>query len=225
MKILVVIPARAGSKGIKGKCTRVLCGKPLWKYALENALSLKQEVDIVVTTDIKSLLSDLYEGGYRIMQRKPELCEDHVPLAPVLYDAVIRTEFAYEIKYDIVIMLQPTSPTLRAETLQAALSLFTRKKINTMLSAKQDNSLCYFWAEGRYILFQNNRINRQFNFKSLYFETGGFFITSRKNITENNFIDNPDLWLLSKDEAIDIDDEYDWMCAEAVLKKRNPIRI
>ncbi len=89
-KILVVIPARGGSKGIPRKNIRLLDGKPLIAYSIEIAKASAYVDDIVVTTDDSeiALLSEKF--GASVIRRSEELARDDIPLDPVIHDAVIR---------------------------------------------------------------------------------------------------------------------------------------
>ena len=123
-KILVVIPARGGSKGIPRKNIRLLDGKPLIAYSIEIAKASAYVDDIVVTTDDSeiALLSEKF--GASVIRRSEELARDDIPLDPVIHDAVIRKEKLAFDEYDIVITLQPTSPLLKTSTLDGAIEKF-----------------------------------------------------------------------------------------------------
>ena len=123
-KILVVIPARGGSKGIPRKNIRLLDGKPLIAYSIEIAKASAYVDDVVVTTDDSeiALLSEKF--GASVIRRSEELARDDIPLDPVIHDAVVRKEKLAFDEYDIVITLQPTSPLLKTSTLDGAIEKF-----------------------------------------------------------------------------------------------------
>ena len=106
MKILAVIPARAGSKGIPNKNIRILNNKPLISYSIENARNSKYITDIVVTTDSDIVRVIAAQMGVDSIERKPELCGDDITLDSVIYDAIPKKP-----KWDFIITMQPTSPT------------------------------------------------------------------------------------------------------------------
>ena len=91
MKTLIVIPARGGSKRIPRKNVRIMCGKPLIVYSIENAKSLRQDfdVDVCVSTDDEELLSIVMKRGVDVIRRPIELATDKVTLYPVIYHAVL----------------------------------------------------------------------------------------------------------------------------------------
>ena len=85
MRILALIPARGGSKGIPKKNLRLMNGKPLIAYAIENAKKSKYIKDVFVTTDSKEIeeVSKVY--GAAVIKRDNELSSDLVTLDPVIY--------------------------------------------------------------------------------------------------------------------------------------------
>ena len=103
MKIVAVIPARGGSKGIPNKNIRLLNGKPMIYYAIDNALKSKYISDVIVTSDSKEIQLIAKQMGVSFKNRSLQLCNDEVTLDQVVYDTI------KENKYDIVITLQPTS--------------------------------------------------------------------------------------------------------------------
>lgn len=86
-KILAVIPARAGSKGIPNKNVRIVSGRPLVYYAIRNALDSEMVTDVVVTTDSDQVRIIAEQMGVRVRMRSPELCADGVALDAVVWDA------------------------------------------------------------------------------------------------------------------------------------------
>ena len=90
MKILVVIPARGGSKRIPRKNVRLLCGRPLILYSVENAWKLSKEydTDVVVSTDDEELARIVEKRGMEVVRRGENLSSDKVTLDPVIFDAM-----------------------------------------------------------------------------------------------------------------------------------------
>ena len=117
MKILAVIPARAGSKGIPNKNLRIVGRHPLVYYAIHTAQQSAYITDIVVTTDSAEVAIIAAQMGVSVRRRAEHLCGDAVTLDAVVDDAVDRS-----IAWDYVITFQPTSPTLTVKTLDAAIS-------------------------------------------------------------------------------------------------------
>ena len=108
MKILAVIPARAGSKGIPNKNIRIIGGHPLIYYSIKNALKSKMITDVIVSTDSPEVKIIAEQMGAKIKWRDASLCGDAVTLDAVVADAVPINEH-----WDYIVTMQPTSPTLR----------------------------------------------------------------------------------------------------------------
>jgi len=123
-RILVVIPARGGSKGIPRKNIRLLNNKPLIYYSINIAKSSEYVDDVLVTTDDSEIALLAEKFGVNVIKRSEELSGDEVPLDPVIYDAMIKQERTTHREYDIIITIQPTSPLLKTDTLNKAIQKF-----------------------------------------------------------------------------------------------------
>ncbi len=221
-KILVVIPARGGSKGIPRKNIRLLNNKPLISYSIDIAKSSEYVDDVVVTTDDSeiALLSEKF--GASVIRRSEELAGDEVPLDPVIYDAMIQKEKLAFDEYDIVITLQPTSPLLKTSTLDKAIEKFDDFAIDSVLSVVDDRHLSWGYDESNERYFPNyiERKNRQYLPKD-FRETGAILATRRHFVHEDSRLGtNIDLIEVSRQESVDIDNYEDWWIAENYLQKK-----
>ena len=221
-KILVVIPARGGSKGIPRKNIRLLNHKPLISYAINIAQSSEYVDDVVVTTDDSeiALLSEKF--GASVVRRSDELAGDDVPLDPVVYDAMVQKEKLAFDEYDIVITLQPTSPLLKTSTLDMAIEKFEDFAVDSVLSVVDDRHLSWGFDEKNERYFPNyiERKNRQYLPKD-FRETGAILATRRNFVHEDSRLGtNLDLIEVSRQESVDIDNYEDWWIAENYLQKK-----
>lgn len=111
MKLLTIIPARAGSKGIPGKNRQMIYGKPLLAWTIECALATPDLERIVVSSDDEEIvaLAAAYPGI--TAQRRPEhLAQDTTPITEVIEHVLREEEAAGQGTYDAVLLLQPTAP-------------------------------------------------------------------------------------------------------------------
>lgn len=221
-KILVVIPARGGSKGIPRKNIRLLNNRPLISYSIDIAKSSQYVDDVVVTTDDSeiALLSEKF--GASVIRRSDELAGDEVPLDPVIYDAVVQKEKLAFDEYDIVITLQPTSPLLKTSTLDSAIEKFEDFAIDSVLSVVDDRHLSWGYDENNQRYFPNyiERKNRQYLPKE-FRETGAILATRRQFVHNDSRLGtNLDLIEVSRQESVDIDNYEDWWIAENYLQKK-----
>jgi CMP-N-acetylneuraminic acid synthetase len=111
MKVLAIIPARGGSKGVPGKNIRLVHGKPLIAWTIECALASRGLERIVVSSDDDAILA-VVQGYAGILARKrpPELARDDTPIVPVIAHALAREEADGGGPYDAILLLQPTAP-------------------------------------------------------------------------------------------------------------------
>ena len=221
-KILVVIPARGGSKGIPRKNIRLLDSKPLISYSIDIAKSSEYVDDVVVTTDDSeiALLSEKF--GASVIRRSEELSGDDVPLDPVVYDAMVKKEKLALDEYDIVITLQPTSPLLKPETLDRAIEKFEDFGVDSVISVVDDRHLSWGYDENNQRYFPNyiERKNRQYLPKD-FRETGAILASRRQFINDMSRLGtNIDLIEVSREESVDIDNFEDWWIAENYLQKK-----
>ncbi len=111
-RVLAVIPARGGSKGLPGKNIRLLAGLPLIAHSIRAAALMTTVTRCVISTDDPSIAEvALAHGGEVPWLRPPELATDTTPMAPVLRDTLSRVEAEEGRAYDAVVLLDPTSPS------------------------------------------------------------------------------------------------------------------
>lgn len=220
-RVLAVIPARGGSKGIPRKNLRGLCGKPLIQYAIETAQASRFVTSVCVTSDDEEILAVARGLGANTILRDGALADDAATLDPVVHDACLRLEVSGGEPFDVVVTLQPTSPLLRTGSLDAAIErLLSEPAIDTIISARSDPHLSWTLRDGRYVPNYQARVNRQY-LPPEFRETGGFLISRRASVGPSGRIGkHVELHLLGPGEAIDIDTSDDWALCEHRLRRR-----
>ncbi|WP_214828565.1 glycosyltransferase [Exiguobacterium sp. s26] len=220
MEILAIIPARGGSKGIPRKNVRLMNGKPLISYSIDNAKACDLITDVVVSTDDEEIESIAKLSNIYCIKRNNDLSDDNVTLDPVVYDAVKKMEQKNNKSYDIIITLQPTSPLLSVETLNNALKSFLISSKDTYISAVNNPHLSWSSKGDKYSPNYRKRLNRQ-ELPPNFIETGAFFITRRKFITPDSRMgENVSIFEVPEKESVDIDTKNDWIVCENELKKK-----
>lgn len=222
MRTIAVIPARGGSKGIPRKNMRLMNGKPLIAYSIENALASAFIDTVIVSSDSEEIreFAQQYEGVIAL-DRDSALAEDAVTLDPVIYDAVLRTEQDQNVSFDIVVTLQPTSPLLTVGTLDEALSCFSSGEWDSMISVVNAPHLSWILdGEGRPVPDYQERLNRQM-LPPHYLETGAFLISKRDAVCKASRLGNEvTVFEVPEDQATDIDTKQDWIVCESLLAKK-----
>lgn len=220
MRIVAIIPARGGSKGIPRKNIKLLNGTPLIAYAIKSAYAVADISDVVVNTDDEEIADVALTMGAKVIMRPKELARDDVTLDPVIFFTVRELEQKGE-KIDIVITLQPTSPLLSVKTLKMSIDYFINENKETVISVVNDPHLSWGLRGNDIVPLYERRVNRQ-QLPPNYRETGAFVITRREYITENTrFGSRVDVYEIPEREAIDIDTKEDWLvCQHLLLQKK-----
>lgn len=220
-KIIAIIPARGGSKGIPRKNIRLLANKPLIAYTIETALKSKYITDVIVTTDDEEIAEISRLFGARIIIRPKELAEDQVPLDPVIYHALLSIEEQDHHDIEFVITIQPTSPLLSTNTLDTMIEVMHREKYDTIISVKAEPHLFWMKNGDHLVPLYKERKNRQY-LDPIYQETGAVVISKRGIVSEKSRIgDSFTIFQVPQNEAIDIDTYQDWETAENLLRRKN----
>lgn len=215
MKILAVIPARAGSKGIPNKNIRIIGGRPLVYYSIKNALDSDYITDVIVSTDSDAVRIIAEQMGAKVKWRDANLCGDAVTL-----DAVIADAIPEETEWDYIVTMQPTSPTLRVETLDAAIKYTIDNGFDTVISAINAPHLSWGEKEGKKVPNYTERLNRQY-LPPCYMETGAFVVSVASVVTPLTRIgEKVDVFEVPEDEAQDVDNFEDLRSVAATLDRK-----
>lgn len=130
-KILAIIPARGGSKRLPNKNILPLAGKPLIQWTIEAALSSKYIDDVIVSTDCSEIAKISSESGAKVPYKRPDsLSDDNATTNDVILHALKNIN----IKYDVVVLLQPTSPLRSALDVNNAIELLVKKEAEGVVS-------------------------------------------------------------------------------------------
>ena len=216
MKILAVIPARAGSKGIPNKNIRIIGGHPLIYYSIKNAISSSYISDVIVTTDSPEVKIVAKQMGVSVRERDKHLCGDEITLDAVIADAIPQNK-----KWDYIITMQPTSPTLSVETLDKAIEYAISNDLDTLISAINAPHLSWAEKDGKKVPNYKERLNRQY-LPPCYLETGAFVISKASVVTPNTRIgDKVDVFEVPESEAQDVDTFADLRNVAAALDEES----
>lgn len=133
MKILAIIPARGGSKGLPGKNIYPILGKPLIAYTIDAALKSKLIVKTVVSSDDDKILEVSKSFGAEIVKRPDKYAIDEAGSEIVIHDVLTQLNKRGE-TFDIVVLLQPTSPLRDAQDIDNALQKMLKQNAEGVIS-------------------------------------------------------------------------------------------
>lgn len=228
--VLAIIPARGGSKGIPRKNIKPLAGKPLIAWTIEEAKKSKYIDIIIVSTDSKEIADVSIKYGADIPFIRPkELAADETPSSEVILHATEWLRINQNQKFDILILLQPTSPLRNANQIDTALKNFMSNPSNKCLVSVKEAEDSPYWMKiidddhflRNFIVHQNNYTRRQ-DLPKIYILNGAIYIMRTADfINYKSFdVDNTIPFLMDKITSIDIDSEEDFMLAETIVRKR-----
>lgn len=217
MKILGIIPARGGSKGIPKKNIKLLNGKPLIAYTIEAALASNLD-RVIVSTDCEEIAGISKEYGAEVMMRPSHLAEDKTPTLPVLQDVVTKLDE----RFDAIMTLQPTSPLRTVEDIDKSIEIFSSdKEADSLVSVVEvphsymPEKLMSF--DGKY-LTGNREVKRRQEISTMYARNGAaIYITKTEKLGEYIFGGKILPYFMSKINSFDIDDIKDWEIVERLI--------
>ena len=218
MKILGVIPAREGSKGIKKKNIKLLNGKPLIAYSIEQALASKLD-KVVVSTNSADVMSICKSYNIDYIKRPEDLALDDSMMLPVLKHALENVEKSYE----AVMTIQPTSPLRTSKHIDEAIKIFSEDlSATSLVSVTKLPHNCapekIMKLNGKY-LSGNSNIRRRQDIGNYYVRNGAAIYITNKDLLDRALFDEKVLpYYMSKIESIDIDDLEDWQIVESLIK-------
>jgi CMP-N-acetylneuraminic acid synthetase len=224
-KILAIIPARGGSKGIKDKNIKPLNGKPLIYYSIHESLESNIIQEVMVNTDSEKIASISKKYGAKIpFLRSKELATDEASSVDVIEDTLNYYE-QRNISFDYFILLQPTSPLRRREDIIRAFEILEQKNAKSIVSVceaehspllmnKLDNDLSM-----KDFLKKENDKRRQ-DFDKYYRLNGAIYISEVKNFleTKNFYGEGSYAYIMPNNRSVDIDNEIDLKLAEIIMR-------
>jgi CMP-N-acetylneuraminic acid synthetase len=214
-----VIPLRGGSKGLPGKNTRLLAGKPLYRHAVDLALAAGAS-RVLISTDIEEVLNAQLPAGVQALPRSPELCGDTVPMAPVLVHALQAAQVQ-----GTVVLLQATSPLRQVADVQAALERLASGGFDLVMSVTEADRGVLKWgqlqADGRFAPLSSpehcfaNRQSLPPVYKpngAVYAMQAGWFVAQQSFVSEHI-----GTVVMPPGRSHDIDNLFDFERCEALL--------
>lgn len=225
-KVLVVIPARGGSRGLKRKNIKRLKGKPLIQYTIDVALELFDDRQVIVSTDDVEIKHIVEELGLKVPFIRPaELATDQSTSREALLHAISWAENT-GLKLEVVIMLQPTSPFRQAVHIKEALEKY-HAGLDMVVSVKKTKSNPYF------VLFEENElgfltkskesnVTRRQDLPTVWEYNGAVYVINVTSLKkkEMHLFERIAGYEMDKRSSVDIDDPLDWKFAESLLAEQ-----
>ncbi len=222
-RILAVIPARGGSKGIPRKNLLPLGGKPLIAWSIEQALASTGVTDTVVSTDCEEIAAVASRYGAQVPFLRPaDLATDAAATEPVMQHALAQMEHRAG-RYDAIMLLQPTSPIRLPTTIDKAVAQFLASGADSLCGVVESHA--FFWQKDpvRASYDPANRPRRQDIPPQArrYRETGSLYITQRDIFVERNnrLAGSITLFEMDEREGWEIDSHTDLAVLRALIEE------
>lgn len=232
MKILFMLPARSGSKGIKDKNIKELNGRPLMYYAISAIIKSssynKHECYVMVNTDSERYADIAQRCGAKVpFIRAKELAGDKSAIIDTIKDTVSYFENINRL-FDIFAMVQVTSPLITAKDIDRAVGMFEKDETLDTINSVTEAEIMPLWCNTLpHDLSMKGFIGRDVRTKNrqelpcFYRITGAIRMTRWNSLKKNNYDwyeGNVKALIMSQKASIDIDSEMDFKMAEIIMK-------
>lgn len=202
--ILGITPARGGSKGIPRKSIKEIAGKPLIAWTIEAAKKSKLLDRYIVSTEDDEISGVAKKYGAEILYRPPQLATDEASTLSVLQHAV------QNIPCDIVVLLQATSPIRYDGLIDECIKEFLGNEYDSFATG----FIC------KYVEYGKGELRRQ-DIPGFFHDDGNVYVIKAKLIEKGDRYGNKIVRkTVSREENVDIDDDFDFWLAEKILLER-----
>ncbi|HYN20129.1 MAG TPA: acylneuraminate cytidylyltransferase family protein [Thermoanaerobaculia bacterium] len=228
MKVLGLIPARGGSKGIPGKNVRLLGGKPLLAHTAEAALAARRLSRVILTTDDEGIAEVGRCLGLEVPFLRPaELALDDTPTLPVVQHAVAELERSGD-TFEAVCLLQPTSPFRRPEDIDGCVELLEAEDLDAVISVlpvpPEHNPHWVYFRDGEGLLRlatgEDQPIPRRQELPPAFHRDGAVYVVKREIVMQENSLYGRRLGgyvMPEPDRNLNLDTLADWDRAESLV--------
>jgi len=228
MRVLGLICARGGSKGIPGKNLVSLAGQPLITYSLEAAHESKLLDRVVLSTDDEEIASLGRKSGAEVPFLRPEeLASDTALLSDVVDHAIKWLANNQDYRPDAILLLQPTSPLRRACHIDESIHLFDTENADTVISLSPPQEHPWdmvFFDDGKmkFALDKSIELTNRQSYRQFKYINGAIYITRSDLFAQNqNFFSGKIVpYHMDTIDSIDVDSEADMMIADCLLRLR-----
>lgn len=227
VRALAVVPARGGSKGVPGKNLRRVGGDTLLSHALRAAGESRLLAATLVTTDDAAIAETAQALGASVLKRPAALAQDETPMVPVLVHALEAAEAQFEEVFDVVVLLQPTSPIRTGADIDRALArLADDPTVDSVISvcAMDDVHPARMYQMGAEQTLEAldpalEQVNRQ-DLPPVYYRNGAVYAVRRTVLVEEGRImgRRPGALVMPSAWLANVDDERDLIIADALVR-------
>ena len=202
--ILGLIPARGGSKGVPNKNIKMINGKPLIVWTIERAKQSRLLDKIIVSTESEAIAKIARENGAKVLKRPEYLATDTASTQDVMVHAL------QNYPADILVLLQPTSPYRSEGLIDECICEFIKNEYDSLATGW----ICDYKEYGK------NTLPRQ-QIEGFFYDDGNVYVINAGNILKGDrYGVKIGRKIISRFEKAEIDDDYDFLLLEQILKKQ-----
>ncbi|KEA45832.1 flagellar modification protein B [Campylobacter mucosalis] len=233
-EVLCTICARGGSKGVKNKNIRELCGKPLIAYTIEQAKQSGLFKHIVISTDSDLIAQTALKYGAEVFFKRDErMASDTAGKIEVIRDALLKSEAHYGLKFDYHIDLDATAPLRDVSDIVNAYTQFLKDDNDILITAMPSRRSPYFNLvevdeNGKVSLSKKlpNQVLRRQDAPKSYDMNASIYIWKREALLKHDscFVPKTGLYVMDEERSIDIDTELDFKFVEFLMEQKNAKR-
>ncbi len=228
MKILGIVPARGGSKGVPGKNIKELAGKPLIAYTIEAALNSSID-ELILSTDDIGIAEVAMKFGARVPFTRPEiLSNDTAKSIDVAIHGLTKMESIDKCEYDAIMLLQPTAPFRSSDDINSAIEILKNThdadSVISVVDVQAHHPARMKYLENGVLIdppfceaCENQ--NRQ-ELKPMYIRNGAIYLTRRKTLLSNSYKGKKCMaYVMPEIRSSNIDTLHDFDLAEWMYNK------
>jgi len=219
-QVVALLPMKGHSERVPNKNMRDFCGRPLYHWILESLLKSKYVDYVVINTDSPRIADDALRhfDRVKIIERPKEIQGDSVPMNEVIAYDLSRIEAQH------FLQTHSTNPLLKSTTIDNAISTYfeSLEQYDSIFSVTRLQTRLYT-SDGRPLNHNPAQLLRTQDLEPIYEENSNLYIFSKTSFMANNRNRlglNPKMYEIEKLEAIDIDEEEDFILAEVLCKMR-----
>lgn len=216
-----MVPARGGSKGVPRKNIRPLAGEPLIGYTLRSARQVETIDLLVVSTDDDEIASVSRSYGVRVVRRPASLASDTAPTEAALLQVLDVLEAEGQ-RFDLILVLEPTSPFRSAETITRAIATCIDGTAPSVLAVRETRENIGFIRDGCFRPVIPGAPRRRQERQPLYVESSTIYACRVDYLRRTGTLVAED-WgalVVQEIEAADINTEDDFQMVEFLMQKR-----
>lgn len=227
MRVLGVIPARGGSKGVPRKNLRPVAGEPLIAHAIRAARDSKLLSAFLTTTDDDEIAEVAAGCGSPVVRRPPDLADDDTPIVESILHALALAEEEAGESYDAVVLLQPPSPIRTGQDIDAAIEILEgdpeAEAVISVVPTEDDHPARMYRMDARGELepfWPDLETAQRQDLPVLYYRNGAIYAVRRSVLIEKRSVmgDRKRPYVMSRDRLANVDEERDLVIADAMVR-------